>query len=1261
MKMISLRRALLALSGALFVAGASLAATLPPAPPAVSQITQTIDNSKRVTLAGNTNGYLTSGVDRGALAGNTQLNSMWLLLKRSPDREQALQQLIQALHDPNSPDFHQWLSAAQLGQSYGPDPADIATVKSWLQSSGFAVGNVTENGLIVEFSGTAAQVATAFNTTLHRYTADDGNTYISNSSDPSIPVALSPVVVGVVSLNNYFPRPQMHKFDRAKARDAQAKPSLGKSMPWQPQFTFSDSSGTEFAIAPGDFATIYNVGPVWSTGFRGAGQTIVVVEDTTIKNLSDVQTFRTAFGLSAYAGTVSQSSPTGALTCTAPGVNGAESEAALDAEWAGATAPDAAVLVAACKDTATNFGGLIAAENLLNSATPPTIISVSYGECEAEDGATLNAAFNSGWQQAAAEGASVFVSSGDESATSCDANAAYARHGIGVSGWASTPYNVAVGGTDFRDFYDDFGPASGGATGTPITNYWSATNGLNGGSALSYIPEIPWNDSCAGFFTYEIAGYTDPVAYCNSSPEPYMTTGSGSGGPSGCATGAATTTGVVSGTCAGYAKPYWQSGVVGIVNDGVRDIPDVSLFASNGWWTHFLWLCMTDTAEGGGTCDYANDPDTAETVNAAGGTSFSAPALAGIQALINQATAQKWGNMNTRYYALAGTEYGSQSNPDATNLADCNANNGAVIGGACIFRDVTSGDFDVPCRKGSPNCYTTSASTSAYCGGTGATKGCGVVSTSTTALQPAYNSTPGWDFTTGLGSLNVANLVNAMATSSTVTHLVFTTEPNASYAAGATITVKVALANTSNAVVTSSVAPVTLTLSGGTSGATLIGTATQNAVSGVATFNVAVDVAGTAYVLNATSGTLTPAASTPFNITAGAAAHIAFTTQPAAGSNIAPNQTIPVVVNVKDGFGNVVVGDNVTLALGSNTGGSTLTGGGTVATDSSGNATFTGVSLDQPGTGYTLVATDPTPLSVTSNAFNIAKLDQTITFTSTAPTSAVVGNTYTPTATSTSGLPVTITVDASSSSVCSISSGVVTFNAAGTCIIDANQAGNNVYNAAPQAQQSVVVGLVSQTITFTSTAPTDAVVGGATYTPTATASSGLPVTLTVDASASAVCTIDSGTGVVTFIGAGTCVIDANQAGNATYAPAPQVQQSFTVVPPTFVFTTEPADVTQGTALGTIVITEEDGGGNTIADNTTVVDFTIAACGGTVDLGSVTMVNGVATLNSTQVFYTVATGLQIQATAGAATVNSTTFDVTANSDILFADGFDGCRL
>ena len=164
----------------------------------------------------------------------------------------------------------------------------------------------------------------------------------------------------------------------------------------------------------------------------------------------------------------------GINNCSEPGiVAGDDGEAILDAEWASAAAPSAAIVVAACGNTRITFGGFIAMQNIVNAAAPPSIISISYGNCEAENGAASNASINALYQQAVAEGISVFVAAGDEGAASCDAGRSSATHGIGVSAYASTPYNVAVGGTDFSDTVD-------GTNG----NYWSTTNTSTYGSAF---------------------------------------------------------------------------------------------------------------------------------------------------------------------------------------------------------------------------------------------------------------------------------------------------------------------------------------------------------------------------------------------------------------------------------------------------------------------------------------------------------------------------------------------------------------------------------------------------------------------------------------------------------------------------------------------------------------------------------------------------------------------------------------------------------
>ncbi|HEV1993835.1 MAG TPA: protease pro-enzyme activation domain-containing protein, partial [Candidatus Acidoferrum sp.] len=680
-------------------------------------ITQNIDESKRVVLRGNTHPQANAANDRGSVADEFPMEHMLLQLRRSPQQEQALQKFIDELQAKDSPNFHQWISAEEFGAMFGLAKQDRDTITGWLESQGFTVNVVYASGMVIDFSGTAGQVRAAFQTEIHNLEIR-GQKHVANMRDPQIPAALASVVSGVVSLHDFRPHP-MHVLRNAN-----------------PNFTFTDSlGGTNYAVVPPDLATIYNLNPLFNAGYSGQGQTIVLIEDTDVFTPADWSTFRSTFGLSAYASasftSVHPAPSSGTNNCGSPGViSPNDAEAILDAEWASAAAPSAAIEMAACADTANTFGGLIALQNLINaSSQPPAIMSISYGQCETVNGAAANAAYSSAYQQAVAEGVSVFVAAGDSGAAGCDNSVAEATHGIGVNAFASTPYNVAVGGTDFSDTF----------SGTNSV-YWNSTNTPAFGSAISYIPEIPWNDSCASeLLSIYLSGSPityGPSGFCNDLfGSLFLTTVAGGGGPSGCATGTPSTSGVVSGSCQGWAKPSWQS-ILGNPNDGVRDTPDISLFAADGLWSHFYVFCWSNTAKGGAACT-GNPPSS---WSGAGGTSFASPIMAGIQALVNQKTGARQGNPNPVYYQLAAAEYGSSGS------SSCNSNNGNTVSAACIFYDVTLGDMDVDC-VGSNNCFLDSSTE-------------GVLSTSNSSYQPAYGTNTGWDFATGIGSVNAANLVN---------------------------------------------------------------------------------------------------------------------------------------------------------------------------------------------------------------------------------------------------------------------------------------------------------------------------------------------------------------------------------------------------------------------------------------------------------------------------------------------------------------------
>src|SRR5580658_5966179 len=401
-------------------------------------ISSPVNASQLTVLPGNTRPEANATNDEGPVAEALPMQHMLLQLKRSPEREAALQQLISDLHDSTSASYRQWLTPQDFAQHYGVAQQDVATVTSWLQSAGFTVNGVTPSGMMIDFSGTAGQVRTAFHTEIHHFNVK-GVAHIANASDPMVPAALSPVIAGVVSLHDF--RPQSQLVRRAA----------------NPSYTFTNSDGgTTHALVAGDVATIYNLKPLFAAGYSGTGQTIMVVEDTYLYSTNDWNTFRKTFGLTQYPhGSLTQASPRGFIYCANPGFQGNpsdpgygdDSEAAVDEEWASAAAPNAAIVLAACTDTTTTFGGLIALENTLNGFADdlPSVVSISYGEAEAANGRSANLSYYYAYQQADAEGVSVFVSSGDEDAASDDLGNP-ATHGIGVSGFTSTPYNVSVGG-----------------------------------------------------------------------------------------------------------------------------------------------------------------------------------------------------------------------------------------------------------------------------------------------------------------------------------------------------------------------------------------------------------------------------------------------------------------------------------------------------------------------------------------------------------------------------------------------------------------------------------------------------------------------------------------------------------------------------------------------------------------------------------------------------------------------------------------------
>ena len=645
------------------------------------------------------------------------------MLKRSDARQAALDKLVADQLDKRSAQYHRWVAPEEFAATFGPADSDVLKTEAWLQAHGFSVDEVASDHMSIAFTGTASQVKNAFKTELHTVVTRDGKAHTANTSAPVIPAALSGVVRGV-TLSNFFPRPTVHP-SGAVARDA--KTGTYKITKPAPGFTFPTSQyGTFYALAPADLATIYNITPAraGTTGniygpdgnplaLTGKGVSLIVAEQSDIK-ASDWQEFRKLYGLSGYAGSLKMVHPGG---CKAPGFIPDEGEAALDAEWSGAVAPDAEVVFASCAGTATTFGVMTTLANLVSHGPKAAAISISYGGCEVGNGLAFQSEWTNLVERAAAEGYSVFVSAGDGAGAGCDNfdTAAFATGGLAVNGLASNPYDTAAGGTDFSDAADN-----------TIPTYWSTKNGPGLGSAKSYVPEIPWDSSCAGKVLLQYLGAVGPIHYCNEPNNPLLDIVGGSGGKS-----------------LFYAKPSWQNiGVLGMPKDGARDLPDVSLFASSGFWQHLYVFCMSDVNEGGAPCSTTNGDDIL--ASAGGGTSFVAPILAGVQALVVQEAGANVGNAAPVYYQLAKLQFDTPY-----LLSTCKSDSGNSISPACVFNEITRGDNALPCLKGTPNCFTSAASTA----------GIGVLSTSASAEDPAFPAGLGYSYAVGLGSINITNLL----------------------------------------------------------------------------------------------------------------------------------------------------------------------------------------------------------------------------------------------------------------------------------------------------------------------------------------------------------------------------------------------------------------------------------------------------------------------------------------------------------------------
>ena len=577
----------------------------------------------RFVVKGNIHPFARPRYDHGEVGHSFRMERITMMFKPTDAQQVALENLLEEQQDPASPNYHKWLTPDEFALRFGLSPNDVDKIVAWLQTQGFSVDEVGRTRRWVSFSGSATQVESAFQTAIHEY-AVGAQTFYANATDPVVPAAFADVVLGFRSLNNFRlnPRPNIRSIDRAVS----------------PQFT-SSATGNHY-LAPADFATIYNLGSLYAGGYDGSGQKIAIMGQTDIQ-LNDIRAFRSAAGLPA-------SDPQIVLVpgSSDPGVvPGDVQEASLDIEWSGAVARHAQIVFVNSKN-----GVFDSLQYTVDHNLAP-VVSISYGSCEQNftpQDAALVAAIG---KQANAQGITIIGSSGDTGAADCDsASSRIATRGLAVDIPASLPSVTGLGGSEFSE----------------VTTSWTAANNPSYGSALSYIPEVAWNDTALGVLS------------------------AGGGGRS-----------------IFFSKPSWQTGY-GVPNDNARDVPDISLNASgahDGYLMCSLGSCVNGFRSSAGG------------LTVVGGTSVGAPAFAGVVAIINQLTNSVQGNINAKLYSLAA------SAPAA-------------------FHDITAGGNQVACQPGTTDCPS---------GG-----------------SIGYGAGAGYDQATGLGSVDVANLVAAWVPGTTV-------------------------------------------------------------------------------------------------------------------------------------------------------------------------------------------------------------------------------------------------------------------------------------------------------------------------------------------------------------------------------------------------------------------------------------------------------------------------------------------------------------
>ena len=935
------------------------------------RITAQVDEAQLTKLTGNVPMLARAQYDQGEAAPSTQMTHIRLVLSRSAAQQAALDQYLAELQQKSSPNYHKWLTPEQFGKLYGPVDSDIAVIVAWLESHGLKLEQVSTGRTNIAFSGTVSQVEEAFHTKIHSFQTADRQFY-SNVSDPSIPAALAPVVKGVANLDTIRPRPHHISSPAGKInRETKRLVPVNSAQARGPKANLTGGSGTSsepyfLYIVPGDAATIYdtpnttfNANYTSGTSYTGSGVTIGIGGDATIQ-ASTVEAYRSSFLGNSTAPTITN----------VDGVTSTDDtdEAYIDTELSGGLAPGATIHFYTSTD-------LTSAIDQALSDNTVDIFSLSFGECELELTTSENEQIADWWQQAAGQGITVTVSTGDNGSAECDDNdsstTTEASYGLHVSGFASTPYNIAVGGTDLYGLNSSFSTYASTSEGSSSTYYRTA---------LSYIPESTWNDSTETDTT--ISANIPWTAVSGDSSDANIV--GGSGGVSSCSVNS--NAGSTSGTCtSGYAKPSWQRGTT-IPSDSARDLPDVSFMAGNGF-DPATWLVCTDDTEQDGSVTVTEDCQAQSNGDSYfagfGGTSTAAPAFAGMLALVEQ------------------KEGGRLGTDAAAQLYDLYNGSNA----SSIFHDVTVGNNSVPCVSGTTDC---SENTAGY------------------YYETGYNTGTGFDLATGMGSVDVKELVAYWGTGTNGATPTITLTPSATSITNSdTLTVVVAVTGSS------STPTGTVTLSGG--GYT---SSEETLSSGSYTFTIA------AGALSAGSDTLTVGYSGDTNYASASATTSVTVTAPAV--SLSPTSLT---------FASTVVGSSAatqTITL-TNSGTAVLTVSGvsitgTDASSFSETNTCSSVAISSTCT-ITVTFTPAASGSLTASvsvADNATNTPQTVSLTgtgvavsyslsATAVTISSAGSTGTSTvtATATGGYTGTITLTCS---VAAISSGTDTPSCTGSTI-----------------------------------------------------------------------------------------------------------------------------------------------------------------------------------------------------------------------------------